>query len=61
MADEARTQFGLEELAFLFEALERLGHACMLLGGLFTCYWLARHAEPLCVDSSFAIRKSKFR
>lgn len=49
MADEARTQFALEEIVFLFEALERIGHPCVLMGGQSACYWARRYQsqEPV--------------
>ncbi|MBI2929224.1 MAG: hypothetical protein HYY24_26465 [Verrucomicrobia bacterium] len=48
MADEERKQFALEELASVFEALERLGHPCVLIGGQCVCYWARRYlsTEP---------------
>lgn len=45
MEDEARTQFALEELGFLFETLERMGHPCVLMGGQSACYWARRYQE----------------
>ena len=42
MAPEAEPRFALEEIHFLFAALERLGHPCVLIGGQATCYWARR-------------------
>ena len=49
MADEPRTQFALEEIVFLFEALERMEHPCVLMGGQSACYWARRYQtqEPV--------------
>ena len=48
MAEESRKQFAVEELSFLFAALERIGSPCVLIGGQAACYWarLFLQAEP---------------
>ena len=42
MAEEPRRQFALEELVPVFQAQERLGHACVLMGGQSACHWAKR-------------------
>lgn len=48
MVEENRRQFALEELGPVFQAQERLGHACVLMGGQSACHWAKRFlaSEP---------------
>jgi hypothetical protein len=49
MAEANRRQFALEELLPVFEAQERLGHPCILMGGQAVCHWSRRYlaSEPV--------------
>lgn len=41
----ARKQFTLEELELVFDAQERLGHPCVLMGGQAVCLWVQRYLD----------------
>jgi hypothetical protein len=43
MPDNARKQFGLDEIAPVFVALEKLAHPCVLIGGQAVCFWARRY------------------
>lgn len=45
MEGVARKQFTLDELELVFEAQERLGHPCVLMGGQAVCLWVQRYLD----------------